>query len=81
LLVNDKFISNLSRANADKVRFDKVVENLEYTLPTISTPFGEVEIVRDPMLNRLYNYSVAFTLPRSLVKLRVRENQTFEPKG
>lgn len=80
LLVNDKFISELSRANSDKVRYDKVVENLEYTLPTISTPFGEVEIVRDVMLNRLYNYSNAFTLPRSLIKLRVRENQTYEPK-
>jgi len=29
----------------------------------------------------LYNYSCAFTLPRSLVKLRVRENQSYEPKG
>ncbi len=80
LLVNDKFISEISRANTDKVRYDKVVENLEYTLPTISTPFGEVEVVRDVMLNRLYNYSCAFTLPRSLIKLRVRENQTYEPK-
>lgn len=81
LLVNDKFISELSRANTDKVRYDKVVENLEYTLPTISTPFGEVEVVRDVMLNRLYNFSCAFTLPRSLIKLWVRENQTYEPKG
>jgi len=80
LLVNGKFISELSRANTDKVRYDKVVENLEYTLPTITTPFGEVEVVRDVMLNRLYNYSNAFTLPRSLIKLRVRENQTYEPK-
>lgn len=81
LLVNDKFISELSRANTDKVRYDKVVENLDYTLPSISTPFGEVEVVRDVMLNKLYNVSAAFTLPRSLIKLRVRENQNYEPKG
>lgn len=81
LLVNDRFLTELSRSSTDLVRYDKVVDELNFTIPTISTIYGAVELVRDPMLNRLYNYSVAFTLPRSLVKLRVRENQGFNPKG
>jgi hypothetical protein len=50
-------------------------------LPTLATIYGEVELVRDPMLNVLYNTSVAFTLPKALVKLWTRENQEFNPKG
>lgn len=81
LLVNDRFLSELANSNADKIRYtNKFVDLLKMEIPTVSTIFGEVEIIRDPMLNRLYNYSVAFTLPRSLVKLWVRENQSFEPK-
>lgn len=81
LLVNDKFLTELQRSNADKVRFDKMVDALRFTVPTLSTIYGEVDIIRDPMLNRLYSKSVAFIVPRSLVKLFVRENQEFEPKG
>lgn len=80
LLVNDRFLSELANSNADKVRYDKYVDVLKMTIPTLSTIFGEVDIIRDPMLNRLYSYAVAFTVPRSLVKLWVRENQSFEPK-
>lgn len=81
LLVNDKMLTQLSRTNLEKVRYDKMVSTLDYVIPTIRTPFGEVEIVRDVMLNKLYNYSVGVTLPRSLVKLWVRENQSYNPKG
>ncbi len=81
LLVNDKFLSSLATSNGDKVRYDKYVDELKYEVPTLATIFGAVDIVRDPMLNRLYNYPVAFAAPRSLIKLWVRENQKFEPKG
>lgn len=81
LLVNDAFLTNLSRSNADKVRYQSYVEELKYEVMKLTTVFWTVEILRDPMLNRLYSYPVAFTLPRSLVKLWVRENQEFNPKG
>lgn len=81
LLVNDRFLSELANSNADKVRYEKYVDLLKMTIPTLSTIYGEVDIIRDPMLNRLYpSYSVAFTVPRSLMKLWVRESQDFEPK-
>ena len=81
LLVNDRFLSELANSNADKVRYDKYVDLLKMTIPTLSTIFGEVDIIRDPMINRLYPaYSVAYTVPRSLMKLWVRESQDFEPK-
>ena len=51
------------------------------TIPTLATVYGDIELVRDPMLNVLYNDSVAFTLPKALVKLWTRENQEFAPKG
>jgi len=81
LLVNDSFLTEIASANQDLIRYDKMVDSLKFTIPTISTIYGDVNLVRDPMLNKLYNYSVAFTLPRSLIKLWVRENQSYEPKG
>lgn len=81
LLCNNKMLSELSRTRADKIRYDKFVDTLKMTIPSISTPFGEVEIVTDLTLNKLYNYPVGFTLPRSLIKMRVRENQSYQPKG
>ena len=81
LLCNNKMLSELSRIRADKIRYDKQVDQLKMTIPTISTPFGDVEIVTDLTLNKLYNYPVGFTLPRSLIKMRVRENQSYQPKG
>lgn len=87
LLVNDAFLTELGRfregygAGDSLVRYDKVVDKLDMVLPTLATIYGDVELVRDPMLNVLYNYSVAFTLPKALVKLWTRENQEFNPKG
>ena len=81
LLVNDRFLTELGRFRDEKIRYDRVVDKLDMVLPTLATVYGEVELVRDPMLNVLYNTSVAFTLPKALVKLWTRENQEFNPKG
>lgn len=81
LLVNDRFLTELGRFRDEKIRYDKVVDDLSMTIPTLATVYGDVELVRDPMLNTLYGYSVAFTLPKALVKLWTRENQEFNPKG
>jgi len=80
LLVNDRFLTELGRFREEKIRYDRVVDKLDMVLPTLATVYGDVELVRDPMLNTLYNYSVAFTLPKALVKLWTRENQEFNPK-
>ena len=87
LLVNDAFLTELGRfregygTGSSLIRYDKVVDKLDMVLPTMATIYGDVELVRDPMLNVLYNYPVAFTLPKALVKLWTRENQEFNPKG
>lgn len=81
LIVNDKFLTELGRFREEKIRYDKVVDKLDMVIPTLATVYGDVELVRDPMLNTLYNYSVAFTLPKALVKLWTRENQEFNPRG
>ena len=80
-LVNDRMLSELAQMNADKIRYDKRVEELKLSIPTLSTIYGEVDIIRDPMLNKLYENSVGFIVNRSLLKLWVRENQDFNPKG
>lgn len=81
LLVNDRFLTELGRFRDQQIRYDKVVDSLEMTIPTLATVYGDIELVRDPMLNVLYSTSVAFTLPKALVKLWTRENQEFAPKG
>ncbi len=81
LLVNDRFLTELGRFRDQQIRYDKVVDSLEMTIPTLATVYWDIELVRDPMLNVLYSTSVAFTLPKALVKLWTRENQEFAPKG
>lgn len=81
LLCNDSFLSELSKIDRDKVRHETVVSSLKMTVPKMSTVFGMVDIVRDPMLNRLYTTGTAYIVPRSMIKLWVRENQEFNPKG
>lgn len=81
LLCNDTFLSELSKINADKIRYTAFVDKLKFNVPKLSTVFGEVDIVRDPMLNKLYTTGTAYIVPRSMVKLWVRENQEFNPKG
>lgn len=82
LLCNDRFLTQLSAVDRDKVRFtNKYVDILKMEIPSLQTIYGAVDVIRDPMLNKLYpSYAVAFTVPRSLMKLFVRESQDFEPK-
>lgn len=79
LLVNDKFLTELAKEDRNAIRYDRVVADLNFQIPSLNTIYGEVDIVRDPMLNRLYKYSVAFIVPRSLIRLHVRENQSYNP--
>ena len=81
LLCNDTFLSELAKIDRDKVRFTNQVDSLKLNVPKLSTVFGEVDIVRDPMLNKLYTSGTSYIVPRSMVKLWVRENQEFNPKG
>lgn len=81
LLCNDSFLSELSKINMDKIRYTAFVDKLKLNVPKLSTVFGEVDIVRDPMLNKLYTTGTAYIVPRSMIKLWVRENQDFNPKG
>lgn len=81
LLCNDSFLSELSKINMYKIRYTAFVDKLKLNVPKLSTVFGEVDIVRDPMLNKLYTTGTAYIVPRSMIKLWVRENQEFNPKG
>jgi hypothetical protein len=76
MFVNDAFLAEVSRLRSDKIRYNEhVVADIGFTIPKLTTIFGEVELMRDPLLNRLYKYSVAFTAPKSLIGLWIRENQ------
>lgn len=79
LLCNSSFLDQLSEIDQDKIRYDSKVTALEVVFPRYITPYGEVEILRDPILDELYGYSVCFTAPLGYVKLWVRENQEFNP--
>jgi hypothetical protein len=81
ILVNYRFLSEISRVRETQIRYDKKVDALDYVIPTMSTPFGEIDILVDPVLNQLYNYPVVFTLPSELIKLRVRPNQGVSENG
>jgi len=79
LLCNSTFLDQLSEIDLSKIRYDSKVTALEVTFPKYITPYGEVDILRDPILDELYGYSVCFTAPLWFVKLWVRENQEFNP--
>jgi len=79
LLCNSSFLEQLSEIDLNKIRYDNEVNVLKTVFPRYITPYGEVEILRDPILDELYGYSVCFTAPLAYVKLWVRENQEFNP--
>jgi len=63
LLCNSTFLDQLSEIDLSKIRYDSKVTALEVTFPKYITPYGEVDILRDPILDELYGYSVCFTAP------------------
>lgn len=79
MLVNDRMIGQLSRLNREFVRYDKTVNEIGISIPKLSTPYGEVEIIRDPIMNILYPYSMAFIFPKKSIGLWVRENDVYNP--
>ena len=79
LLCNSTFLDQLTEIDLNKIRYDNKVTALETVFPKYITPYGDVEILRDPILDELYGYSVCFTAPLSYIKLWVRENQEFNP--
>ena len=80
MIVNDEFLTELSKIERAKVQHNIVVKELDLEIQRLSTIYGSVTLLRDPMLSRLYRTGTAFIVPRSMVKLWVRENQEFEPK-
>ena len=80
MIVNDEFLTELSKIERAKVQHNVVVKELDLEIQRLSTIYGSVTLLRDPMLSRLYRTGTAFIVPRSMVKLWVRENQEFEPK-
>jgi len=79
LLCNSFFLEQLSEIDLNKIRYDNDVNVLKTSFPKYITPYGEVEILRDPTLDELYGYSICFAAPLAYVKLWVRENQEFNP--
>ncbi len=73
-------IGQLSRVDRGFVRYDKVVDSLGLKIPSISTPYGEVEIIRDPVMNVLYPHAMAFVFPKKNIGLWVRENDAYDPR-
>ena len=81
MLVNDRMIGQLSRVDRAFVRYDKVVDALGMKLPSISTPYGDVELIRDPVMNILYPHAMAFVFPKKNIGLWVRENDAYDPRN
>jgi hypothetical protein len=79
MLVNDRMIGQLARVDRAFVRYDKKVDALGLQLPSISTPYGDVEILRDPIMNVLYPYAMAFIFPKKNIGLWIRENDAYDP--
>lgn len=81
LLCNTQFISELAKADRDKIRYtDKVVEKLNYEVKQINTPFGSATLVVDQAMRTLYPTGTAFIVPRSMISLFVRENDVGDHK-
>ena len=81
VLCNSKFLTEISYTQRDKIRFMDNVSKLDFSIPVLSTPYGEVELLTDPVLDEFYPYSVAFTLPRELVTCWFRENTHVDENG
>lgn len=74
VLCNTEFLDEIAYTERDKIRYNEQVKALDFVVPVLSTPYGEVELLADPVLNELYAGPVAFTMPRELVTAWYREN-------
>lgn len=75
VVANRKFISKLGRLKKDDIVYnDKVVE-IDYEVITFKNMFGSVEVIWDPMLDTIAQWTVAYMLPKSLITLKFRQNQ------
>lgn len=81
MLVNDRMVGQLARVDRDQIRHGSVVNELGMKIPTIETPYGAVEIVRDPIMNLLYPHPMAFAFPKKNIGLWIRENDVYSPEN
>ena len=80
MLVNDRMNAELSRVDRDHIRFEKTVDSITLKhINTIETPYGSVEILRDPIMNILYPNAMAFIFPKKNIGLWIRENDAYSP--
>ena len=81
ILANRKFISALGRLKKEDIVYnDKVVE-IDFEVIRFKNMFGSVEVVWDPMLDTLNQKSTAYMVPKSLMTLKFRQNQTLNENG
>ncbi len=79
MLVNDRMIGQLARIDRGFIQYDKIVDSVGMKIPTIETPYGNVEILRDPIMNVLYPHAMAFIFPKKNIGLWIRENDAYSP--
>ena len=75
---NRKMLSALGRLKKDDVVYnDKIVE-IDFTIYKFKNMFSAVEFFHDPILDRISQSSLGYILPKSLMSLRFRKNQTLD---
>ena len=75
VLANRKFISTLARTHKDAIVYNDKVTEIDFNLITFKNMFGNIEVVWDPMLDKLSQASLAYMVPKSLMTLKFRQNQ------
>lgn len=73
---NRKFLSQLGRLKKEDVVYNEKIVEIDFTIYKLKSMFSQVEFFHEPTLDKLSQDSVAYVLPRSLMSLRFRKNQT-----
>lgn len=75
VMVNRKFASALGRLKKEDIVYNDALKEIDFNIITLKNMFGQVEFVHDPMLDDLFQSSVAYMIPRSLMTLKFRQHQ------
>ena len=78
VLANRKFISALGYLKKEDIVYNDKITEIDYNIITFKNMFGSIEVVWDPMLDKISQNSLGYMLPKSLITCKFRANQTVE---
>lgn len=78
---NQKFLRALTRLKKDQLTYNDSITEINFKIFKFNSEFSSVEFFHEPTLDKLYQGSLAYILPKSLMCMKFRDNQNLDDKA